>query len=334
MPQLRQNIITRDWVIIATERAKRPDHFTRTETPKPRTSPHRKDCPFCPGNETETEKETFSIRNTSGWQVRVIPNKFPALSAIGERIRTAKGIYRSMTGVGIHEVIIEHPLHNITTALMSKSEVCAILNAYKARYSEIRKDDRLEAIIIFKNHGESAGTSIEHPHSQLAATPIVPTQFRTRNEEAMRYFDDNGECVFCRTLTDELRAGERIFFENRNFVAFVPYAALSPFHIWILPRRHASSFDEITDEELPDFAEIMQVVLAKLYHGLNNPDYNYSIRSIPLGEKSSDYFHWYLTIVPRVSKAAGFEIGSGMYINTLLPEESAKFLKNIQIPEA
>ena len=332
MPQLRQNIITRDWVVIATERAKRPDHFTKTEAPKPQISDHRQDCPFCPGNEAETEKEVFSIRNKSGWQVRIIPNKFPALSASGERIRTVNGIYRSMTGVGIHEVIIEHPLHNMTTALMNQEDVLSILTAYKTRYSEIKEDDRLEAIIIFKNHGESAGTSIEHPHSQLAATPIVPTQFRIRTEEAIRYSDDHGECVFCRTLRDELKAGERIFIENKNFVAFVPYAALSPFHIWILPRRHASSFDEITDKELPDFAEILQIVLAKLYHGLNNPDYNYSIRSIPIKDKSSDYFHWYLTIVPRVSKTAGFEIGSGMYINTVLPEESAQFLKNIKIP--
>lgn len=152
-------------------------------------------------------------------------------------------------------------------------------------------------------------------------------------DEAIRYFDDTGECVCCRTVKDELQAKDRVIFQSRKFVAFIPYAALSPFHLWIFPIRHASSFDEVTDDEINDLAKSLKTVLAKLYQGLNNPDFNYSIRSIPTRELHSEYFHWYITIVPRVSKTAGFEIGSGMYVNTALPEESAEFLRSVDVPK-
>jgi UDPglucose--hexose-1-phosphate uridylyltransferase len=237
-----------------------------------------------------------------------------------------------MAGIGIHEVIVEHPRHDLTTALLSVEEVANILLVYRQRYVEIRKNPYIETILIFKNHGESAGTSLEHPHSQLAATPVVPSQFRSRIDEAIRYFDDTGECLFCRTLEDELAAKERVICESEHFVAFIPYAALSPFHTWVFPRRHSSSFDEITDAELTDLAYTLKTVLAKLYYGLNNPDYNYNIRSVPIALQGTKYFHWYIAIIPRVTKQAGFELGSGMFINTALPEESAAFLRSIEIP--
>jgi len=332
MAELRQNIITRDWVIIAKERARRPDEFVSGIRPRPPVDAYQPDCPFCPGNEQQTRHELFRVSGEHGWKVRVVTNQNAALSSEGERIRTINGVYRCMTAVGFHEVIIEHTRHDRTTALLTVAEVADILTAYKQRYSEIKKDPRIEAIIIFKNHGEGAGTSLLHPHSQLAATPIVPTQIRRRLEEAIRYFDEAGECVFCRTLSEELHIRERIVFESEHFVAFIPYAALSPFHLWIFPRRHASSFDDLLDAELMDLAVNMRTVLAKVYHGLNDPDYNYSIRSIPTRDQRTDYFHWYLTIIPRVTRTAGFEIGSGMFINTSLPEESAKFLRNVKVP--
>ncbi len=332
MAELRQNVVTREWVIINPERAKRPDQFAErkaAETPLPMSDP---DCPFCVGNEHLTINESFKISDGGNWRVRVVGNKFPAVENRGDRVRKTDGIYRSMTAVGFHEVVIEHPLHNMTMALMSDKQVADILMAYRERYREIRWDDRVEAIIIFKNHGETAGTSLVHPHSQLVATPVVPSQIRNRMEEAIRYFDDTGECVCCRTLRDEMSAGERIICENDDFAAFIPYAALSPFHTWIFPRRHSSSFDETTDSEIPGLAKCLRTVLAKLYHGLNNPDFNFSIRSIPTRELHVEYFHWYLTIVPRVTKTAGFEIGSGMYVNSALPEQSAEFLRNIAVP--
>ncbi|MEZ2226563.1 galactose-1-phosphate uridylyltransferase [Microcoleus sp.] len=332
MSELRQNLITRDWVIIATERAKRPDQFANHKKTTEFLPSHRADCPFCVGNEEDGTLETFCLGDRADWKVRAIRNKYPALSPTAEGLRISSGIHRRMSGMGIHEVIVEHPRHDLTTALLSIEEVENILVVYRQRYLEIRKYPHIETIIIFKNHGESAGTSLEHPHSQIAATPVVPSQFRSRIDETIRYFDDTGECLFCRTLEDELAAGERVIFESKHFVAFIPYAALSPFHIWIFPRRHASSFDDITDPEISDLADTLKTVLAKLYYGLNNPDYNYNIRSVPTAEQGTKYFHWYIAIIPRVSKQAGFELGSGMFINTALPEESAGFLRSTIIP--
>ncbi len=333
MSELRQNVLTREWVIISPERAKRPDEFARKKNGERVLAEYEPECPFCVGNEHLTSDELYRIPEKGSWKVRVISNKFPALSGRGERVRRVEGIYRSMTAVGFHEVIIENPIHNRTIALMADDEITDLLKVYRHRYKEIKKDGRIEAIILFKNHGESAGTSVAHPHSQLVATPIVPNQIRSRIDESIRYFDDTGECVCCRTVQDELHAKERLIFQSKNFVAFIPYAALSPFHIWIFPLRHASSFDEINDFEIKDLSKCLKAVLAKLYYGLNNPDFNYSVRSIPTRDIHTEYFHWYITIVPRVTKTAGFEIGSGMYVNTALPEESAEFLRGISVPD-
>lgn len=333
MTELRQNMITQDWVIIASERAKRPHEFTQKRDETVVIPVYRSDCPFCRGNEHLTGPECFRLNEGTGWRVRSVINRFSALSPTGEQVRRVEGIYRSLSGFGFHEVIIEHPRHDLTIALLGLEDVANILRVYQCRYHSIKLDSRMKAIIIFKNHGKGAGTSLEHPHSQLAATPIVPYQLRLRTQEAIRYLDDMGECLFCRTLQEELKANERIIFETEHFVAFIPYAALSPFHIWIFPRRHCSSFDQITEEEILDLAYNLKTVLAKLYYGLNNPDYNYTIRSSPTDQESTDYFHWYLAIIPRVSLAAGFEMGSGMFINTAFPEESADFLRSVQIPE-
>ena len=278
-----------------------------------------------------SDVETYRVADRDGWQVRVVENKFPALSREGDRVRRIDGVYRSMSGVGFHEVVVEHRRHDLSPALYSVEDLSRILVAYKERYRQIRKDTRVEAIIIFKNHGESAGTSLAHPHSQIAATPIVPTQVRHRLDEAIRFFDETGECVFCTTLRRELADRIRIVASTDSFVAFIPFAALSPFHLWIFPVRHCSSFDEIEEYEITDLAVTLRTVLGKLYYGLNDPDYNFSIRSIPAREGEREYFHWYLTVIPRIVRTAGFEIGSGMYINTSLPEESARFLRGVQI---
>ncbi|HEY9850265.1 MAG TPA: galactose-1-phosphate uridylyltransferase [Leptolyngbyaceae cyanobacterium] len=332
MPELRQNIITRDWVIIAIERAKRPHEFATTKKENIVIPCYKEDCPFCFGNEHRTpEEEILRLSDHRGWRVRVVPNKYPALSSAGERVRKVDGIYHSLSGVGIHEVVIEHPRHDVNIALLSVADIANILRVYCERYTKIKQDSRIESVVIFKNHGIEAGTSLEHPHSQITATPIVPSQIRVRIEEAIRFFDDTGECICCRMLADELAAKERVVFESEHFVAFIPYAALSPFHTWIFPRRHTSSFDDITYVEIVDLAYNLKTVLAKLYYGLNNPDYNYSIRSVPVSEGQTSYFHWYIAIIPRVSKTAGFEMGSGMYINTAMPEDSAKYLREVEV---
>ena len=318
-------------MIIATERARRPDEFIRPKKAVDPVPAFEPGCAFCPGNESMSAVETYRVADRDGWQVRVVENKFPALSREGDRVRRIDGVYRSMSGVGFHEVVVEHRRHDLSPALYSVEDLSRILVAYKERYRQIRKDTRVEAIIIFKNHGESAGTSLAHPHSQIAATPIVPTQVRHRLDEAIRFFDETGECVFCTTLRRELADRIRIVASTDSFVAFIPFAALSPFHLWIFPVRHCSSFDEIEEYEITDLAVTLRTVLGKLYYGLNDPDYNFSIRSIPAREGEREYFHWYLTVIPRIVRTAGFEIGSGMYINTSLPEESARFLRGVQI---
>lgn len=331
MPELRYNLICGEWVIIATERAKRPKDFIKAVKDKKVLPEHKPDCPFCPGNEEKTQGEVYRIGDDKSWKVRVVPNLFGALSPKEKPLRKNNGIYLSMNGFGEHEVIVENPLHNTIIPLMSNEEVENILKVYKARYVCLKDEPGIEAIIIFKNHGPQAGTSLEHPHSQLVATPIVPPQIRGRVDRAMRYHDMTGECIFCKTMQEELKAKVRIVFETDKFFSFIPYGSQSPFDIWIFPRRHMASFDEINDAELSDLAINLKSTLQKLYYGLDNPDFNYTIRSRPVKEKGDQYLHWYISIIPRLSNPAGFELGSGMFINTSLPEEGAEFLRQVKI---
>jgi len=329
--ELRYNIISLQWVILATERAKRPRDFIKDKKDKQALPEYKEDCPFCPGNEALTPGETFRIGDALTWKVRAVCNKFGALSMSQNRERKVAGLRSFMNGFGDHEVIIENPRHNAFIALMSNAEVEDIIRVYKERYLSLQQEEGIEDIIIFKNHGPAAGTSLEHPHSQLVATPIVPPQIRQRVERAANFFDLTGRCIFCRTLEDELKEKERIIAETDKFVSFIPYAALSPFHTWIFPRRHVPSFAEITEEEIRDLAVNLKETLGRLYHGLDNPDFNYSIRSMPVNENGKQYYHWYVSIVPRISQPAGFELGSGMFINSALPDVSAQFLREVKI---
>jgi len=330
MPELRYNVITREWVIIATERAKRPDQFKRKEAKKALPA-HDPKCPFCPGNEAMTPPATFTIPDPNNWNVRVAPNKFSALSREGERKRTVKGIRRTVTGVGIHEVIVETRAHNLTTALLTDRDVELVVDTYIDRFKAASSDPRVEQVTIFKNHGDAAGTSLEHPHSQLIATPIVTSQLRERLSNAQAHYDEFAECIFCRVLQMELQDGVRVFLETEHFVAFVPYAAFTPFSFTILPKRHMPCIAELTDAEAADLARILRRALAKLHRGLDDPDFNYVIRTAPLELYGVKYYHWYVSVIPRLTKMAGFELGSGMFINVALPEENAAFLRDVKV---
>lgn len=331
MPELRQNIITRDWVIISTERAKRPDQFAKSKREEQQRLPYDPACPFCAGNESLSTPDVLRYERDNTWTIRIVPNKFPALQPQGTTKRRMEGIYRTMDAFGFHEVIIEYQKHDSIFIDFTPDQITEILSAYRERYSVLQRNKNIESIIIFRNHGKSAGTSLLHPHSQIVAMPIVPFQIRARVDAAMGFFDDNGECVFCRTLRDELQAEDRLIEINDDFAAFIPYAALSPFHIWIFPRRHSASFNHISAKEIKSLAKILKRVLLRLHKGLNNPDYNFTIRSIPTHEYNSDYYHWYLAIIPRLSIAAGFELGSGMFISSAIPEDSARFLREVAI---
>lgn len=332
MSELRYNMINREWVVIASDRAKRPKDFIKEKkAPKEKVS-YRKDCPFCPGNEPLSPEETFRLGGGKEWKTRCIPNKFPALSSAQKLERHPSIFSNFISGFGLHEVVIEHPRHDAIIALMSDSEVEDIIRTYKNRYDFMRQIKGVEAVTIFKNHGPGAGTSQEHPHSQIIATPIVPPQIRNRLDNSIRYFDLVGGCIFCQSLENELKEKKRVIMESGKFVAFLPFAGASPFITWIFPRRHMASFSLIDDEEIKDMARSLKFVLARLYYGLDNPDFNYTIRSIPVHENGVEYFHWYLSIVPRITLPAGFELGSGIFINSSLPEESAEFLRNTRVP--
>ena len=330
MSELRQNIISKDWVIVSTERAKRPHTFA-SKKEKIELPVMDEKCPFCPCNKEEIPFDTFRIGSIDDWKLRALPNKFGALSKEGAVEKGVDGIYRKVTGVGHHEVIIETPIHNTNLALMPIDDVAKVLLAYKERYNVISQDNRVECIIIFKNHGINAGASLAHPHSQLIALPVVPNHIRERSDNARQYYDDNLECVFCYELHEEMKAKDRIIMETEHFVSFIPYAAFSPFHTWIFPKRHDSSFGNINEGEIYDLALNLQTVLGKIYYGLHDPDYNYVIRSIAVNDGKVKYFHWYISLIPKVGQIAGFELGSGMHINTALPEESAKFLRELDI---
>ena len=329
MSELRYNIVTKDWVVIATERAKRPDSFKKPKSEKVIPA-YSKECPFCPGNEGDLHDETYRLGTETAWNVRAIYNKYPALSPDTKEDRKIAGMYNYITGYGIHEVMVEHPSHNCIIPLMTDGEVKNILNMYKERYVSISGVKGIEAITIFKNHGPAAGCSQEHPHSQLVATPIVPHQIRLRMEASSAFFDMAGKCVYCHMIEDEFNVKKRMVYESEKFSAFCPFASQAPFITWILPKRHSSSFDEITDPEMGDLAATLRIILRKLYLGLGNPDFNLTVRSVPLKEKGVEYFHWGIVIVPRLTQPAGFELGSGMFINTSLPEECAKFLREVK----
>lgn len=333
MPEIRQNMATKEWVIIATERAKRPEQFIQpSQMQEIDLPPYDPECPFCPGNE-EIDLERMRIPEQGDWLLRVVQNKYPALQQVGERMRHINGIHRSISGVGYHEVIVETRLHNLAPALEPLADIERTLLTFQLRGRELRTDPRVEQIIFFKNHGVSAGTSLIHPHAQLLTLPVVPYTIRTRIQEARRYFDDYGECVICRMRAEEAHEQNRIVLESEYFTAFIPYAAFSPFHLWIIPRRHVPSFIDSSLEEVLDLSRVLREVLRRIHFGLNDPDYNYVIRCAPEHERRSEFLHWYVTIVPRVTRTAGFEMGSGMFINTALPEESARFLRAVQPPD-
>ncbi len=333
MPELRQNRFTKEWVIVATERARRPDQLAVKREAKV-LPPHVATCPFCAGNEQLTPPEVMRIADGDGWQVRVVPNKFAALSRDADLRRTIVRSRRTLNGFGVHDVIVETPDHSLTTALMTDGHVASIIRCYKRRFDDLSSDPRIAHITIFKNHGVDAGTSLEHPHSQLIATPIISSQVRGRMYEALRHYDEFGECIFCTALAEELEENTRIVAASEHFVALEPFASATPFATYIYPLRHMASFGHITDAEIADLAHVLRTVLAKLYVGLKNPDFNYAIRTAPAECAGVGYYHWYLSIIPRLTHVAGFELGSGLFINTVLPEAAAEFLRTVPVKAA
>jgi UDPglucose--hexose-1-phosphate uridylyltransferase len=345
MPELRKDPISDRWVVVSTERGRRPSDFGGSSVGAEQAE--TKFCPFCDGNEAKTPAEIIAWRkastlpNTSGWDVRVIPNKFPALIIEGDVNRTGMGIYDMMSGIGAHEVIVETPKHNQNIPDLTDEHVERILWAYKQRITDLEKDKRFRYILVFKNYGTAAGASLAHPHSQLIATPITPRYIKMELSNSRNYFQEKERCIFCDMIRQELGSGERLVYENEYFVCFTPFASRFPFELWLMPRRHEHGFQLMPDEERAQLARCLKDVLTRLRKTLNDPPYNYVLHTAPNSVPrpgKPDYwgtiqydFHWHIEIIPRLTKQAGFEWGSGLYINPTAPEEAAKYLREVKV---
>jgi len=331
MREFRRYPVIGRWVIISSERAKRPFAFVKYE----REKNSQEECPFCWGNESFTPPEILAYRQPGtqkdkpGWWVRVVPNKYPALRVEGDVIRSAEGIYDKITAVGAHEVIIETQHHDKDICELELRCVEDIFRAYRDRIVDLKHDIRFEYILIFKNCGYLAGATLSHPHSQLIAMPMIPVRIKQELSGSYKYYEYKERCVFCDIINFELSQSKRNIIENDDFVAICPYASRFPFEIWVLPKRHFCSYEEITDSELKSLASIMQVVNKKLNLALDNPPYNYLLHTAPLKYSNLEYYHWHFEIIPKISNVGGFEWGSGFYINPVPPEEGAKFLREV-----
>jgi UDPglucose--hexose-1-phosphate uridylyltransferase len=332
MPDLRKDPVTGRWVIISTERQKRPSDFQiDTVTIKPDAL-----CPFCEGHEDKTPPEILAYRNgtpanTRGWEVRVVPNKFPALRVEGTLDREGEGLFDRMNGIGAHEVIIETPDHMATLATMSEQAIERVFWAWRDRVLDLKHDFRLRYIVIFKNHGASAGASLEHAHSQLIALPIVPREMSEELEGSRLHFQRKERCVFCDIIRQELKDGARVIAESADFVAIAPYAPRFPFETWLLPKRHAARFEDASRNEYGSLARILKNLLQRMNQTLLAPPYNLIVHSSPLPDDTSQFYHWHLEVMPKLTRVAGFEWGTGFYINPTGPEEAAEVLRKTTV---
>jgi UDPglucose--hexose-1-phosphate uridylyltransferase len=337
MPELRKDPVVGRWVIISTDRSRRPTNFTPVRVEKTTSF-----CPFCPGQEDKTPPEVYACRqngggpNSPGWKVRVVPNKFPALQIEGALDRRGEGLYDKMNGVGAHEVVIEGPAHGMDLADLPVEHLVEVLKAYRERMMDLHRDRRFRYVLIFKNHGAGAGATLEHTHTQLIATPIIPKILMEELEGARRYHELKERCVFCDIIQQDTadHNGRRVVVMNDRFLTIEPFAPRFPFETWILPRRHDSSFQVVQDDdEFKDLAKILKDTLGRLNRALDRPPYNFVIHTAPVTEGELEYFHWHLEIMPVLTRVAGFEIGSGFYINPTPPEDAAQYLREIAVED-
>lgn len=338
MPELRLDLITREWVVIATERSRRPNDFRKPAedgAPKPEHVPN---CPFCVGNETMTPPEVCAFReagtapDTPGWWVRTVPNKFPALAPQGDLSLRAEGIYTLTDAVGAHEVIIETPIHNQTPSTIPPAQWREVVRMYQVRLQQLAQDPRYQCLLLFRNEGKPAGASLEHPHSQLVTLPFVPPVLKAKQEGMARYQAEQGHHPYEVILNHELSEGTRVVMDTPHYLVYAPYASRAPFEVQILPKRQRAHFADLPDDERDAFAEVLQQTLQRLDAVLNTPAYNYMLFTAPVNTNADEAFWWHLRIVPRLSIDAGFELGTGVGINITAPEEAARFLREATLP--
>ncbi len=344
--ELRKDPLVERWVIIAASRGKRPDQFKDESEAKPPGF-----CPFCGGNEHTTPPEIWAVRapgtspDTVGWDVRVVQNKFPALTIEADLHRRGIGLMDSMGGFGAHEVIIESPVHEMDLAVAPLEQIAKVLQAYRQRVLDLRRDDRFRHIVVFRNFGAAAGASLPHPHSQLIALPTVPQLVKSLLTSAREHYSRKERCIFCDLIEQELAIPDRLVLENQDFLVLSPFAARGPFELQILPRRHMHDFTLMSEHEQWAFADILKQTLMLYRDILNNPPYNMMLQTAPCtvprpghpeywGTIQYDY-HWHVELMPRLTKQAGFEWATGFYINPMSPELAKAYLRGeIEEPQA
>lgn len=330
MTELRQDPLSDEWIITADDQRKRAEDFKKTSPPEPKEQ-FLATCPFCPGNEDQTPPELYALsdQRQDHWKMRVVPDKFPIMTRDGVAEPQIHRLHRRVKGVGRHDVIVETPDHSLSLHAFADAELAELLQIYKASFGIMTSDPHIAHVTIFRNHGTLGGESIEHPHSQVIGTPVVPSYIQKQLDEGMRHYDEFEECMFCALLAQELQDETRIVAQSHHFVGIEPFASPSPFVTHIYPLRHMASFGDISKQEIEDLAGLLRTVLAKLYVGLNDPDYNYTIRTAPKGHEAIPYFHWHISIIPRLNYPTGLELGSGIRMNPLSPEAAAEFLRSI-----
>jgi UDPglucose--hexose-1-phosphate uridylyltransferase len=321
MPEIRKDPVFGRWVIIASERGLRPNDFRGD------AAPHA--CPFCPGNEDLTPPVIYSLPGPEGgWRLRVVRNKYPALVGDGSMDSRRDGIYDSMDGMGFHEVIIETPEHERQLEQMSQAAVADVIRTYMLRVREIKKDPRIKYVMVFKNHGRNAGATLLHPHSQIIAMPMAPLRVMQEIDGAADYHDERGTCVFCDIAREESSFKKRVVAENADFLAVTPYASRFSFETWILPKAHASHFENMPEDRAGALAEVLKTALAKLSATLPDLSYNLIVHTMPVKEPEAGHYHWHIEIMPKLTHVAGFEWGTGFYINAVSPETAAEMLNS------
>jgi UDPglucose--hexose-1-phosphate uridylyltransferase len=334
MPELRKDPIVGRWVIIATERARRPVEYTPD-----RALPRGGVCPFCHGQEDKTPRAVLTYQ-TSGhvagpldakdWTLRVVPNKYPALMIEGGLDRAGDGLYDMMNGVGAHEVVIETPHHDQDLADLPVADVENVLWALRDRIVDLKRDKRFRYVMAFKNHGMAAGATLEHSHSQLVALPIVPRVVAEELAGARQHFELKERCIFCDILRQERLDGRRVVYENPGCMVLAPWAPRFPFETWVLPKTHGARFEDADGDTLRFLADALRTALRKINVALDNPPFNFMLHSAPFQDRDVDSYHWHFEIMPTLTRAAGFEWGSGFSINPTPPEDAAAFLRDIR----
>lgn len=323
--ELRQDIVSGDWVVIATGRAKRPDDFADFQ--RIRDDKGIENCPFEEPDASGQEKDVLLYHRSDGeWTLRIFPNKYPAFSS-GKLTRSlSEGPYFAMPGLGYHEIIVTRD-HYHQLATMDVMEIAEVFDAYQDRYLELMNKKNVNYIAIFHNHGKEAGASIPHPHSQLMAIPVIAPYIKLELDGAERYYKSNRHCAYCVMAEYESDEGKRVIFENEEFIAFCPFASRAAFEVWVVPKHHSPYFERINDDQKVKLAEVFQKGLGSIFKALNDPPYNFYIHTSPCDGKDYPHFHWHIEILPHTAIWAGFELDTGIEISTIQPEVAAEFLR-------